>query len=404
MKEKSKIVPVILGQDLGAYSVAKAFYEALGVKSYAFGRYKCGISDFSRIIKIEFCSGYERVDRLLPELISFASKKRDKTLVLIPASDSYVEFTAKNRDILSRYYHFLIPSDEHIKKLTDKASFYRELSRAGIDFPCFSELCEGDNYLKKLSHFEYPAILKPAVSAEYWRHPFPDMQKVYFPKNKDEAGSIVAALRYYGYREGIILQRLIENAEIYVYTALFDKNSECDFGVFGKVVLEERGKTSFGNHSAIITKPRCEFTDKLDKMMKNIAYVGIANFDILKSGDKFYALELNARQGRSCDYMRAAGVNIAERLLTCLGLHKDTARADYEEVFWHYPPERTALKYMSKADREEAIELKKKKRAVSAIAYRKDLIFNVPRLSYVVIHGARVKRKFKNDYAGEAEF
>ena len=48
MKEKSKIVPVILGQDLGAYSVAKAFYEAFGVKSYAFGRYRCGISDFSR--------------------------------------------------------------------------------------------------------------------------------------------------------------------------------------------------------------------------------------------------------------------------------------------------------------------------------------------------------------------
>ncbi len=401
MKEKCKIVPVILGQDLGAYSVAKAFFEAFGVKSYAFGRYRCGISDFSRIIKIEFCSGYERIDLLLPELISFAAKRRGKTLVLIPASDTYVEFASKNREILSRYYRFLIPSDEHIKKLTDKASFYREASRFGIDFPAFTELSEGDNYLKKLSHFEYPAVLKPAVSAEYWRHPFPDMQKIYYPRDKDEAGSVVAALRYYGYREGIILQKFLENAEIYVYTALFNKNSECDFGVFGKVVLEERGKTSAGNHSAIITAPSCEFTDKLDKMLNSLGYVGFANFDILKSGDKYYVLELNARQGRSCDYIRASGVNIAERLLYCLGLCDAAKSVSYNQVFWHYPPEKTALKYMAEYDREEALRLKKKKKSVSATVYRKDLRLNLPRASYVFIHGVRVKRKFKKDFSGE---
>ncbi len=401
MKEKCKIVPVILGQDLGAYSVAKAFFEAFGVKSYAFGRYRCGISDFSRIIKIEFCSGYERIDLLLPELISFAAKRRDKTLVLIPASDTYVEFASKNREILSRYYKFLIPSDEHIKKLTDKASFYREASKFCIDFPAFYELSEGDNYLKKLMHFEYPAVLKPAVSAEYWRHPFPDMQKIYYPRDKDEAGNIVAGLRYYGYREGIILQKLIENAEIYVYTALFNKNSECDFGVFGKVVLEERGKTSAGNHSAIITKPRCEFTDKLDNMLKSLGYVGFANFDILKSGDKYYVLELNARQGRSCDYIRASGVNIAKRLCFSLGIIDAEKNVSYKQAFWHYPPKKVALKYMGSCDREEALSFKKNKNSNSAIVYRKDLMFNPTRLFYVALHGVRVGRKFKKDFSRE---
>lgn len=399
MKEKSKIVPVILGQDLGAYSVAKAFYEAYGVKSYAFGRYRCGISDFSRIIKIEFCSGYERIDLLLPELISFAGKMRDKLLILVPATDAYVEFVAKNRELLSVYYKFLIPSDEHIKALTSKAEFYRTLSRFGIDFPSFSELSEGDNYAKKLSHFEYPAVLKPSVSAEYWRHPFPDMQKVYYPKNKDEAGALVAEMRYYGYREGIILQRFIENSEIYVYTALFNKRSERDFGVFGKVVLEERGKTSAGNHSAIITKPRCEFTDKLDNMLTRLGYVGFANFDILKSGDKYFVLELNARQGRSCDYVLSSGINIAKRLLHSIGVLNEGEAPEYKEVFWHYPPRKVALKYMTPSDREEALSKGAGKSSVSAVLYRKDLIFNLPRASYVLIHGTRVRRKFKKDFS-----
>lgn len=401
MKEKCKIVPTILGQDLGAYSVAKAFYEAFGVKSYAFGRYRCGISDFSRIIKIEFCSGYERIDLLLPELISFACKKRGKELVLIPATDAYVEFVSQNREILSRYYKFLIPKEEHIKRLTDKAEFYRELSRAGVDYPEFSNLTVGDNYAKKLSNFDYPAVLKPAVSAEYWRHPFPEMQKVYFPRDKDEAGAALAAMRYYGYSGGIILQRLIGNAEIYVYTALFNEKSERDFGVFGKVVLEEVGKTSAGNHSAIITKPRCELVDKLDKMLSNLGYVGFANFDILKSGDRFYVLELNARQGRSCDYIRASGVNIAKRLLHCLGISEEGKAPEYKEVLWHYPPRKTVLKYMTDKDREEALRLKKAKRCESAVIYRKDLIFNAPRSAYVLLHKLRVKRKFKKDFLRE---
>ena len=35
-----KITPVLLGADLNCYNLARAFHEAYGVKSYAFGRYE----------------------------------------------------------------------------------------------------------------------------------------------------------------------------------------------------------------------------------------------------------------------------------------------------------------------------------------------------------------------------
>ncbi len=399
MKEKCKIVPTVLGQDLGAYSVAKAFHEAFRVKTHAFGRYKCGISEFSKIIKTEFCSGYDKIDSFLPELISFAKKNRGKTLVLIPSTDAYVEFVSENRRELERYYKFLIPSSELIKKLTDKASFYCELSKYGIEYPDFTLLEEGDNYLKKLGKFDYPAVIKPSVSAEYWRHPFPEMKKVYYPKDKDESGSIVAAFRYYGYREGIILQKLIKNAEIYVYTALYNRKSECDFGVFGKVVLEEIGETSSGNHSAIITEERAPLLDKLDRMAKDLGYTGFANFDILKADGKFYVLELNARQGRSCDYIRCAGVNIAKRLLFCLGDSEHCGRIGYDKIFWHYPPLRVCFKYMNVKDKREAKSLKRAKRCFSALGYKRDLILNPVRGAYVTLHSKRLKKRFKKDFS-----
>ena len=34
------ITPVIVGADLNCYNVARAFHEAYGVKSHAFGRYE----------------------------------------------------------------------------------------------------------------------------------------------------------------------------------------------------------------------------------------------------------------------------------------------------------------------------------------------------------------------------
>ena len=402
MKEALNIVPTLLGADFNAYSVAMAFHSAFGVKSHAFGRYKCGLSDFSRIVKIEFCSGYESNSVFLPELISFAEKNKGKKLVLIPCADCYVEFINENRDELSKYYSFLVPKDELVKRLTDKAAFYRELSRCGIDFPEFIELKEGDNYQKKLGRLSYPAVLKPAVSAEYWRHPFPSMRKVYYPSDKDEAARIVSELRCYGYKDGIVLQRLVPKCEIYVYTALYDKGGKRDFGVLGRVVLEEIGKTSAGNHSAIITEEGAVITDKLDKMLEELGYTGFANFDILKSEGKYYVLELNARQGRSCDYIRCAGINIGERLLSLLGIKESVKKNDYERIFWHYPPLSSALKYMTEYDKAEALLLKKKGRAWSALCYSPDLWLNPLRQGYVLLHGRRVSKRLASDFEEKA--
>ena len=46
-----KITPVLLGADLNCYNVARAFHEAYGVRSYAFGRYKVGNTEYCRIVK-----------------------------------------------------------------------------------------------------------------------------------------------------------------------------------------------------------------------------------------------------------------------------------------------------------------------------------------------------------------
>ena len=50
---KQDLVVVLLGGDLNCYSVARAFHQAYGVKSVAFGRYLLGTTNRSKII--DFC-------------------------------------------------------------------------------------------------------------------------------------------------------------------------------------------------------------------------------------------------------------------------------------------------------------------------------------------------------------
>ena len=64
-KEK-QIIPVFLGADLNCYNFARAFHEAYGVTSYAFGRYEISATKYSKIINfgVKNCPDSEFVVQL----------------------------------------------------------------------------------------------------------------------------------------------------------------------------------------------------------------------------------------------------------------------------------------------------------------------------------------------------
>ena len=51
----SDIIPVFLGADLNCYNFARAFHEAYGVESYAYGRYPMAPTKYSKIIHLPPC-------------------------------------------------------------------------------------------------------------------------------------------------------------------------------------------------------------------------------------------------------------------------------------------------------------------------------------------------------------
>ena len=57
-----KIIPVLLGADLNCYSIARAFHEAFGVTSFAFGKYPLGETEYSKIVTFEKAEGLSGED------------------------------------------------------------------------------------------------------------------------------------------------------------------------------------------------------------------------------------------------------------------------------------------------------------------------------------------------------
>ena len=70
-----EIIPVFLGADLNCYNFARAFHEAYGVKSYAFGRYEISATKYSKIINFKVVPDIDNEDTMIKELTAFAKEQ-----------------------------------------------------------------------------------------------------------------------------------------------------------------------------------------------------------------------------------------------------------------------------------------------------------------------------------------
>ena len=399
------LVPVLLGLDLNAYSMAISFYESFGVTSHAFGRYRCGITEHSRFVKTHIVPALSERETAVAALLSFARAHKDAYLVLVPCADRYVELAEDVRDRLSPFFHFFLPREEVFRTVSDKASFYALCDGFGIRHPPTHRIRSAKE-LSALGEDEarYPAVLKPSDTNAYYRHPFVGMKKVYFPKDRTEALAVATAVFASGYRGTLLLQPYIGEgrAVAKTLTVCVDRHSRVCAAVLARAVLEERAPTARGNYSALLTEPLDGFCRSLCCMLTDVGYTGIANLDLLYDADGTpYVLELNARQGRSCDHVRAAGVHLAAFLYAQMTGGVSAVRLQYPTVYWRCVSDRCVRLF---APREEDVLQCMQRRAhgfaFSPFSYEADLRFNPVRRLYVALHALRRAHAFRTAEGG----
>ena len=133
----SDIIPVFLGADLNCYNFARAFHEAYGVESYAYGRNPMAPTKYSKIIHLTTEPDMDNEDTMLRILHEFAAQHKGKRLYLFGCTDDYAAMIIRRKAELTEY---IAPgpaagqygSDQKKAETYDEEHGAREKSRQGV--------------------------------------------------------------------------------------------------------------------------------------------------------------------------------------------------------------------------------------------------------------------------------
>ena len=398
-----KITPVLLGADLNCYNVARAFHEAYGVRSYAFGRYKVGNTEYCRIVKFRAVPDIDDPEVMLNTLEEFAGRHAGEKLILMGCTDDYATLIIKYQKRLGEHYIISCPDEALTEDITLKARFYEYCEHYDIPYPRTVVLSKGDAV--DTADFSYPIIIKPSSSVLYWKHPFDTMKKVYTAATPAEAAEIVRTVYASGYPDRMLLQKLVPGGDDHmrVLTAFSDENGKVRAMCLGHTMVEEHTPHGLGNHAAIVSEDTTSLplVENIRKMLEACHYTGFSNFDIKYSGTPgdYRVFEINLRQGRSNYYVTATGMNIARLVVEKWNDGGTDCVLNKNEVFWHHVPAQVAFTYTEDKDLvARAKALKAQGREACSLLYKPDLMWNPVRYACVLEQLRRQFKKFKTYY------
>ena len=165
-----KFKPVILGIDVGAYSVARTFYEFYNVKSIIIGKYTYWMTNYSKITETYTVDGMKE-DKLIDYLVDLKKQYPDTKLLLFGCSEDYVDTIVRNKDVLDKYYVIPTVDLKTLNRVVEKENFYDVCEKVGINYPK-TIILNKDNYKDTSIPFKYPIVGKVSNKAVYQRISF----------------------------------------------------------------------------------------------------------------------------------------------------------------------------------------------------------------------------------------
>ncbi len=360
--------------------MARAFHEAYGVKSIAFGKFAdtfpCA---YSAIIDYRACPENEDEAAFLRNVKNVATECADKIVLVIGCGDSYVKLAAHLKDRFPPNVRCNYISGEMLDKLTDKEQFYALCDRYGINHPATFIYDRDMGHDFKLP-WGAPYVAKPADGVAYWATGHKELKKVYICQTWEELLAALDEVYAAGYPGRMILQEFIPGDDTYmrVLTNYSDTHGRVKLMCLGHVLLEEHSHHGIGNHAVIITEHDQELCGKIRHMLEDLEYVGFSNFDIKfdRRDGKFKAFEINTRQGRSNYYVTGSGHNIARYLVGDLIEGRDMPlTVTKNRSIWRMIPRRLAYQFIPKNYHQEMRALFRAGAERHSMEYRPDYTF-----------------------------
>ncbi len=368
--------PLVFGGDINVYSVARAFHEAYGIRTIAYGKYPSFPCFNSAILDYRVCPDNEDESVFRRNVQAVAKELPDKKIILLGCGDNYVQMAAHYRDLAPSNVIAPYIDAGLLDKLINKEEFYKLCDQYSIDHPAtfIYDKSMGHNFTLPWGP---PYIAKPAESVTYWATGDDTLAKVYVCQSWEELLQSLDHVYAAGYQNHMILQEFIPGDDSYmrVLTSYSDRNARVTTMCMGHVLLEEHSPHGIGNHAVILTECNRELELKIKGLLEALHFVGFSNFDIKydRRDGKYKAFEINCRQGRSNYYVTGSGYNIAKLLVEDLveGKELPFQMADSRSL-WRMVPKNVAFKFTPKQYHQEMRELMKAGADHHALVYSGD--------------------------------
>lgn len=345
-------VPVLLGNDINVYSLARSFYQTYQLKSTVFCKTARSTCYRSKLVNLTEIPNLADDQVFTSTLTNFASipANKGKKLLLLGCSDGYVKLITKNRHNLPPSY--VVPYGDHdtLVDYMDKTTFYAICEEKGIPYPKTLQLTCAEQVISPT--FSPPYVVKPSNQVLYNSLSFAGQKKVYILKTLEEVQETATMIFKAGYHDILLVQEFIQGDDSFmrVLTSYSDQKGMVKLQCLGHVLLEEHTPQGIGNHAVIINEYQPELMVQLKNLLEELQFVGFSNMDIkFDQKDNTYKLfELNVRQGRSNYYVTGAGHNLVEYVVEDYIYGRELPEVTAENPhLWLVIPKKVAFQYAS---------------------------------------------------------
>ena len=342
-----RLVPVVLGGDVLAYSYARCFNEAYGIKTVVLSGVDVRVTSSSRFtdyrVTPEMNEGSAAIASLLRRL-GEEWAATGKVPVLLGSADWHVRVICEHARELSDLYVIPYNSFEVLDDITQKGRFYQICEELGMAYPkTWTFDCSDPDAVIDAESFTYPLIAKPSNSARYDLMDFPGKEKIYEVHEPAELTRIFGLLRDAGYDKELVVQDFIpgDDDAICSLTTFSDGRGIVRAVSGGRVVLQDHSPARIGNPVTILLERHEQLIEDAKRFCAHTGYVGFANFDAkYDERDGMYKFfEVNARPGANTYYMTVGGVNFAALIVETFVLGHDVPYAEaYREALYTLVP------------------------------------------------------------------
>jgi predicted ATP-grasp superfamily ATP-dependent carboligase len=314
-KPRQDLLPIIVGGDIGAYSLGAEMHAAYHCKSICVASAPIAAIQHSKIFDV-FHISQVTADEIVRAVQEIAAANPDKKLFLTGNTDGIIYVLNDAKDRLPENVFYAVPSKEVVELVSDKVRFQEVCSACGIDVPKTEVVSLAGE--TSASQLEFPVVAKPAISVHYDHLYAKGFKKVYFMQTQEELDQLWHDLKQEGFTGDFLVQELIEGDDTSIDCLTFYVAQDGTLAMYGsaQVLLEDHAPTMLGNPVAMISRPMPDEWKKVEALLAHLEemgypYRGFCNFDTKrdpKTG-KVIFMDMNPRIGRGSYYNIAGGIN-----------------------------------------------------------------------------------------------